>query len=210
MFSIGHIEIELKRQNVTLADFRHSLARNVRIQKYLDQLFPPETNEEVDFAAWLRELRESSTIEILYASPQELPLMGAIAPDFALINFKGDSVSLSQFRGRPVVINFWATWCMPCRKEMPAFQRAFEAYQEDGLIILAVNFEEESNLVRPFVEEFGLTYEILYDTNAKVSQTYQVTGLPRTIFVDRQGVIQHIRIGEVEETLLAEVLEKIL
>ena len=77
-------------------------------------------------------------------------------------------------------------------------------------LTLAINFEEKSDLVRPFIEEFGLTFEVLYDTQAKVSQLYQVTGLPRTIFVDRQGVIQHIQIGEVEETLLTEIIEKIL
>jgi peroxiredoxin len=210
MVTIDDLEVELERQNVTLADFRHSLTRNVRIQKYLNQVFPPDTEEEVDFAAWLRELRENATIEVLYAPPQQLPLMGAIAPDFVLTSFKGDTVSLSQFRGRPVVINFWATWCVPCRREMPAFQQALETYQEDGLIVLAVNFEEEANLVRPFVEEFDLTFEILFDTQAEVSQTYLVTGLPHTVFVDRQGIIRHIQVGEVKQDMLEEFLDQIL
>lgn len=210
MVTIDELGVELKRQNVTLADFRHSLARNVRIQKYLGQLFPPDSNEDVDFTAWLRDLRENATIEILYEPPEELPLLGSRAPDFTLTNLEGKEAALAQFRGRPVIINFWATWCVPCRREMPAFQRAFETYQADGLIILAVNFEEDANLVRPFIEEFGLTFEILYDTQAEVSQTYQVTGLPRTVFVDRQGVIRHIQVGEVKESLLEGFLEQIL
>lgn len=210
MVTIDELEVELKRQNVTLADFRHSLARNVRIQKYLGQLFPPDSNEDVDFTAWLRDLREKATIEILYEPPEELPLLGSRAPDFTLTNLEGKEVTLAEFRDRPVIINFWATWCVPCRREMPGFQRAFETYQADGLIILAVNFEEEANLVRPFIEEFGLTFEILYDTQAEVSQTYQVTGLPRTVFVDRQGLIRHVQVGEVKEEMLKEFLEQIL
>ena len=210
MVTVDDLEVELKRQNVTLTDFRHSLTRNVRIQKYLDQAFPPDSDEEADFTVWLRELRENATIEILYAPPQQLPLMGASAPGFALTNFKGDTVSLSQFRGRPVVINFWATWCVPCRREMPALQRALETYQEDGLVVLAVNFEEEANLVRPFVEEFDLTIEILLDTHAEVSQTYLITGLPHTVFVDRQGTIRHIQVGEVRPEMLEEFLGQIL
>lgn len=207
--TIDEVETELTRQGVTLVDFQKSLARNVRVEKYLDRTFA-QTGPEVDYSTWFNEIRDGASIEILYTLPEELPLLGAVAPDFTLANAQEEAVSLSQFEGRPVVINFWATWCVSCRKEMPAFQRAFETYQDDGLIILAVNFEEKSNLVRPFVEEFGLTFDILYDTQAEVSQTYQVTGLPRTIFVDRQGVIQHIQIGEVEETLLTEIIEKIL
>lgn len=207
--TLDELEAELTRQGVTLADFQKSLARNIRVEKYLEQTFA-QTGPEVDYSTWFNELRDGASIEILYTPPEELPLLGAVAPDFILANAKEEAVSLSQFQGRPVVINFWATWCLPCRREMPAFQHAFETYQDDGLIILAVNFEEKSDLVRPFIEEFGLTFEIVYDTQAKVSQLYQVTGLPRTIFVDRQGVIQHIQIGEVEETLLTEIIEKIL
>lgn len=210
MVTIDDLEVELKRQNVTLADFQRRLARNVRIQKYLEQTFPSDTDEEVDFTAWLRDLRENADIEILYEPPEELPLLGSRAPDFTLTNLEGKEVTLAEFRGRPVIINFWATWCVPCRREMPAFQRAFETHQADGLIILAVNFEEDENLVWPFVDEFDLTFEILYDAQAEVSQTYQVTGLPRTVFVDRQGVIRHIQVGEVKKEMLEEFLEQIL
>ena len=98
----------------------------------------------------------------------------------------------------------------PCRREMPALQRAVETYQEDGLVVLAVNFEEEANLVRPFVEELDLTIEILLDTHAEVSQTYLVTGLPHTVFVDRQGTIRHIQVGEVKQEMLEEFLGQIL
>ena len=210
MVTIDELEVELKRQNVTLADFQLSLARNVRIQKYLDQRFPPDSNEDVDFTAWLRDLRENAAIEILSEPSEALPLLGSRAPDFTLTDLEDKEVRLAQFQGRPVIINFWATWCVPCRREMPAFQRAFETHQEDGLVILAVNFEEEPNLVRAYVEEFGLTFEILYDTEAEVSQTYQVTGLPWTVFVDRQGAIQHIQVGEVKEEMLENFLEYIL
>lgn len=158
----------------------------------------------------MSDLRENAAIEILYEPPEELPLIGAVAPDFTLTNLEREEVTLSQYRGRPVVINFWATWCVPCRNEMPAFQRAFEAHKKDGLVILAINFEEGEDLVRLFIRELGITFEVLYDTQAEVTKTYQVTGLPRTLFVSREGVIQHIQVGEVKEEMLAGFLEHVL
>jgi peroxiredoxin/uncharacterized coiled-coil protein SlyX len=208
--SIKDLEAELERLGYTLTDFQTNIARDVRIEKYLNELIVANPKQQLDFSTWLRNLRKNAAIEILYEPPEKQPMMGAIAPDFTLTGLTGEQVTLSQFRGRPVVINFWATWCVPCRREMPAFQRAFETHQMDELVILAVNFEEGSDLVRPFVKELGITFEILYDSQAEVAKTYQVTGLPRTVFVDRQGVIQHIQVGEVQETLLEGLLEKVL
>jgi len=206
--SLQQLEAELTRQGVTLDDFKVTLARNLRVEKYISTLY--QADPDLDFSQWMADLRQASTIEIIYQPPQEMPMLGATAPGFTLTNLQGQPVTLSQFRGRPVIINFWATWCVPCRNEMPAFQQAFETHRAADLVILAVNFEEDASLVRPFVEELELTFEILYDTQTTVTQSYQVTGLPRTIFVDRQGVIKHIQVGELTEPLLAESLEKIL
>jgi peroxiredoxin len=166
--------------------------------------------QQEQLAAWLGNIQDSAEVEILYEPPSAAPVIGAIAPDFTLTNLVGEEVSLSDFRGRPVVVNFWATWCVPCRREMPAFQRAFEAYQADDLVILALDLEETAAQVEPFVEELGLTFEVLYDSQGEVNDTYQVTGLPRTVFIDRQGVIRHIQVGEVQEVLLEGFLDRIL
>lgn len=93
---------------------------------------------------------------------------------------------------------------------MPAFQRAFEQHQAEGLVILAINLEENDDLVEPFVNKFGLSFEILYDRDGAINKRYLVSGLPRTVFIDSQGVIQHIQVGEVQEVLLQEFLKRIL
>ena len=212
--TVEQLEGALRSQGLTLADFTETVvARTVRTEKYLAEVVlagaetPAEQQEKLK--TWLAEVEQNASIEILYEPPAEAPVLGAIAPDFTLTNLDGESVTLSQFRGQPVVVNFWATWCVPCRREMPAFQKAFDAGQEDELVILALNLEEDASLVEPFVEEFGLTFEILYDSDGAVNKLYRVTGLPRTIFVDRQGVIQNIQVGEVQETLLQGYLDTI-
>jgi peroxiredoxin len=93
---------------------------------------------------------------------------------------------------------------------MPLLQTVLEQHKDTGLVVLAINFEESAGLVEPFVSELGLTLEILYDTTATVSKAYHVTGLPTTFFIDRQGVIQHIQIGQLDEDLLDQHLSSIL
>jgi peroxiredoxin len=213
--SVEALEAALRGQGYTLADFRENVvARSVRAEKYLTTVIlagaETQAAQQEKLAAWLTDIQNNAKIEILYEPPPESPTVGAIAPNFSLTDLKGETVTLSQFRGQPVVINFWATWCVPCRKEIPAFQRAFEAHQTEGLVILAVNQKEEASLVEPYVAEFDLSFEILYDADGAVSKTYQVTGLPRTVFVDRQGVIKHIQIGEIQEVVLQGLLDRIL
>jgi peroxiredoxin len=212
--SVEALEAALVRQRSTLADFRENIARTVRVEKYLSEvvLAGAETadQQQEQLAAWLGNIQDSAEVELLYEPPAAAPVIDAAAPDFTLTNLDGEEVSLSDFRGRPVIVNFWATWCVPCRREMPAFQRAFEAYQADDLVILALDVEENAAQVEPFVEELGLTFEVLYDSQGEVNDTYQVTGLPRTVFIDRQGVIRHIQVGEVQEVLLKGFLDRIL
>lgn len=213
--SVEALEAALLAQGTNLADFTEvNVARTVRIEKYLAEVVlagatTPAAQQE-KLTAWLTDIQNNARIEILYEPPAEAPVVGATAPDFTLTNLAGEPVTLSQFRGQPVVINFWATWCVPCRREMPALQQAFVEHQEEGLVILAVNQREETNLVEPFVDELGLTFEILYDSDGAVNKAYQVTGLPRTVFVDRQGVIKHIQVGELQEVVLQGLLDRIL
>jgi len=213
--SVEALDSALQGQGATLADFRETVvARTLRAEKYLTETVlagaenPAQQQEKL--ASWLSGIQENAKIEILYEPPAEAPVVGAVAPDFILTNLAGESVSLSQFRGQPVVVNFWATWCVPCRQEMPTFQQAFEQHQAEGLVILALDLAEDASLVEPFVEEFGLSFEILYDSDGAINKHYLVNGLPRTVFIDRQGVIQHIQVGEVQEVLLQGFLGQIL
>jgi cytochrome c biogenesis protein CcmG/thiol:disulfide interchange protein DsbE len=122
---------------------------------------------------------------------------GDPAPDFTLLDLDGNAVSLSDFRGQPVVVNFWATWCAPCRIEMPALQDAYEKYQDQGLVILALNQDEPADLARGFFfDEMGLTFTPLLDEKSAVSATYgSFSVLPSTYFVDSQGNITAVHRG---------------
>ena len=137
------------------------------------------------------------------------PEKGALAPDFALKNLDGELVRLSDFRGQPVLINLWATWCGPCRLEMPAFEKRFQMYKDDGFIVLAVDFDEPVDDVTSFRDELGLTFELLLDPGAEVQQLYRNRTYPSSFFVDGEGVIQVQHIGVMTEGQLDGYLEQL-
>lgn len=129
--------------------------------------------------------------------------VGDTAPDFWLQLGDGRYVRLSDLRGKPVVINFWATWCPPCRAEMPEFVKT--AADED-LVVLAVDVEEDRKVVEAFAEEFGMNMPVVLDSAGQLNQRYGVQGLPTTYFVDRQGKLASIVVGQITpETLAARV-----
>ncbi len=122
--------------------------------------------------------------------------VGNLAYDFTLQDLDGNSHTLSDFRGQPVIINFWATWCPPCRIEMPELQAAYERYQGDGLVILAVDNDESPDAVRAFFyDEMDLTFTPLLDDGADVADRYSVFNFPSTYFVNAAGEITAIHLG---------------
>jgi peroxiredoxin len=138
------------------------------------------------------------------------PRKGFLAPDFALTTLDGSTVRLSDLRGQPVLINFWASWCGPCRAEMPHIQAAFETHVEDGLIVLGVDQLESQPPVTRFVEEFGLTFPIPLDSDGRVSAAYRARALPTSFFVDTQGVIRDAFTGPMTAGLIESKLQMIL
>ncbi len=120
-----------------------------------------------------------------------------LAPDFQLQSLDGQVVSLSSLRGKPVMLNFWATWCGPCRVEMPYIQEVFEdkEWTEQGLVILAINIGESSSTAREFMEDNGLTFTVLLDTDQSVAQHYGIRAIPTTLFIDKNGIIKYREIG---------------
>lgn len=125
------------------------------------------------------------------------PQVGRPAPDFQLPGLDGQPVSLSDLRGRPVLINFWASWCPACRFEMPFIQEIYEdkEWSDKGLAILAVNIGESPSLVARFMEDYGLSFPVLLGTNNNVSRDYNIRGIPATFFIDKDGIIQDMKIG---------------
>ena len=137
------------------------------------------------------------------------PQKGFLAPDFTLETMNGEKVTLSDLRGQVVIVNLWASWCGPCRLEMPAFKKIYEEYKEQGLVILAVNSTSQDTLsaVEEFVVKFQLPFNILMDTNGTVAHLYKLSALPSTFFIGRNSVISRVVIGGplAESTLRAEI-----
>lgn len=117
------------------------------------------------------------------------------APDFALKNLDGETVTLRQYRGRVVVVNFWATWCPPCRAEMPSMQRAWEVYKDKGIVLLGVDIGETDDRVFQFMADLGLDFPVVLDTDSKVTNAWPVKGLPTTVVVDPKGRMAFRAIG---------------
>jgi peroxiredoxin len=127
--------------------------------------------------------------------------LGYPAPDFTLDSPTGGRVTLSDFKGKPVVLNFWATWCPPCRQETPAFVAAYRQWQGE-IAIIGVNVQENAGLVLPFTSEYGVKYPIALDVDAEVARVYHVVSFPTTYFIDSQGVVTKIDTGPLNEALL--------
>lgn len=125
---------------------------------------------------------------------------GAEAPEFNAVNLAtGDSVTLADYRGEIVLLNLWATWCGPCRWEMPSMERLYRELGPFGLKIVAVSVDQVSGEeVLDFANELGLTFDVLHDRSGQIEIDYQTTGLPETVILDRDGVIVHKSIGPVE------------
>ena len=125
------------------------------------------------------------------------PQKGFLAPEFSLPDASGNPITLSVLRGQPVLVNIWASWCSPCRAEMPAMQRVFETYQSQGFTILAVNaaHQDQALAALDFAGKLGLTFPILFDQTGEVSSQYQVQALPTSFFIDHDGIIQEVVVG---------------
>ena len=134
------------------------------------------------------------------------PSVGELAPQFELRNADGTVVRLSDFRGRVVWINFWATWCGPCRRELPEIARLAAEFGDEDLVVLAVNQEQSATAARDFWEELGLDLPILLDSSGDVSNQYRLRGLPDNFFIDREGVLQSFRLGFLVEEQMRESL----
>ncbi|MBM3150340.1 MAG: redoxin domain-containing protein, partial [Chloroflexi bacterium] len=123
------------------------------------------------------------------------PKIGNRAPDFTLKTINGEEISLKSLRGKKVVLNFWATWCSPCVGEMPYFQDITRTWKEDELVVLAVNLEENISTVRNFLAGERFTFTILLDIEGAVGSRYDVSSIPRTFFIDREGIIRETKQG---------------
>lgn len=158
---------------------------------------------------WISAVPAAATTGGEIPSPRE----GFLAPDFSLDLLGGGQVALSELRGSAVVVNLWASWCPPCRAEMPALQRVYESGKDRGLVVLGVNttFQDSEQAAAEFVQEFGLSFPVPLDRTGMMSRLYQLRALPSTFFVDRNGIIRKVIIGgPMSEATIQTAVEEIL
>ncbi|MGA8204825.1 MAG: TlpA disulfide reductase family protein [Woeseiaceae bacterium] len=122
-------------------------------------------------------------------------LTGQAAPDFALKSSTGENLRLSEYRGDVVMVNFWATWCGPCRQEMPLLDQLYSRYERVGFTLLGVNIDDNSSKAMNMVQELGVSFPVLFDSRKEVSKLYQVDTMPATVLIDREGTVRYIHHG---------------
>lgn len=141
------------------------------------------------------------------------PQTGFLAPDFSLQTTDGATIRLSDLRGQAALINLWTTWCPPCRAEMPAIEKIYNEYKDQGFIVLAINmtYQDKISDIPPFAQKYNLTFPILLDETAVIGSAYQLRSLPSSFFITREGVINEVVIGgPMAEALLRTRVEALL
>jgi cytochrome c biogenesis protein CcmG/thiol:disulfide interchange protein DsbE len=148
-----------------------------------------------------------------WTNPREIPspLIGTPAATFTLTSFTGAPVSLEQHRGQVVLLNFWASWCIPaCYDEAPTLERTWQAYKDKGVVVLGVNVQDKEEPARKFIAQFGHTFPNAPDPGGRVAVDYGVYGVPETFFIDRKGRVRFKQVGGLTDTVARERLDSLL
>ena len=119
----------------------------------------------------------------------------APAPDFTLRSMDGPNLRLAEQRGRVVMVNFWATWCGPCRQEMPHLNKLYDKYRDAGFVLLGVNIDDNARTATDLATKLGLKFPVLLDTDKAVSRLYDLGSMPATVLIDREGRVRHLHRG---------------
>lgn len=135
--------------------------------------------------------------------------IGDAAPDFELVDLEGNAHRLSEYKGQGVLLNFWGTWCPPCKAEMPYMENQYKEFEEKGVQILAVNIKQSNYTVETFRDQYGLTFPIVIDKNESVRRAYDVLPLPTTILINEDGIIEDIITTEMTEEQIRSYMESI-
>ncbi len=140
---------------------------------------------------------------------EDVPLKKEIAPDFTLDLFDGGSFQLGDHRGKPVLINFLASWCIPCREEIPILNRTYEVYRHQGIRFLAIALDDTQENIEKFIIEHGLDLPAGIDLSGEIKDAYGIYGVPTTLFIDKQGFINYLHPGSVTEVLVHHEIDKL-
>jgi cytochrome c biogenesis protein CcmG/thiol:disulfide interchange protein DsbE len=143
-------------------------------------------------------------------SPVSASLIGSPAPEFALSDLNGNPIRLADLRGRPVIVNFWASWCGPCVEEFPLLQRALEQHEADGLAVIGIVVQDRSEAARAFMARMGAAWPAAMDPDDSVAGSYGLYAPPESFFIDRHGVIASRQVGQLSQADLSRQLSAIL
>jgi cytochrome c biogenesis protein CcmG/thiol:disulfide interchange protein DsbE len=133
-----------------------------------------------------------------------------LAPDFSLLLFDGGQLKLSKLQGQVVVVNFWASWCIPCRDEAPILEQAWRRYRDRGVVLIGVAYLDTDKESRAFLEEFDVTYPNGPDLGTRIAPAYRIKGVPETFFITRDGRVADLEIGPLTEARLVKAIETLL
>lgn len=137
-------------------------------------------------------------------------LQGIAAPDFSITTFDGANYTLSELQGRPVVINFWASWCVECYKEAALLEQAWQDFKDDDVVFLGIAYLDTDKDALAYMAKYGITYPSGHDIASKIAKSYRITGVPETFFITKQGQIKHVQIGPIEGPQLYSLIEEML
>jgi len=147
---------------------------------------------------------------LVWGMGSRVPTVGTTAEDFRLLDLAGKPQSLSQYRGKVVLVNFWATWCKPCTTEMPAMQATYDRLRDKGFVVLAINELEDDAKVREHIQQYSHTFPVLMDRDNKVANQFGVFGLPVSVFIDEKGVVrEYIKGGLLTERVILDTVARI-
>ncbi len=204
MKTLDNEKQEQMSESVELAQATQTVSATKRRRKMIQMIVLAMFVALCLYTVWSTVLDQPSE---LYDSYE---LMDKQVPNVTLQGLDGKQYKLSDFRGKPVMLNFWASWCGPCRAEMPLLNKQYEAAKAKGLVVLGINLSENVQTVKGFVKEYKLTFPILLDNDSTAADRFGIDPIPTTFFVDKEGIVQDLHIGELDKETLDEYIKQIM
>jgi peroxiredoxin len=198
----------LGQYNLTMDDLRYYSGNALMVKQYVDTKVTAGAKNDTDYNNlyndWLSKLATAGKVERFKAAGSgPAPRLDAEAPDFTLKDMSGKEIKLSALRGKPVMINFWATWCPPCRDEIPVITSMYnETHTSGNYEILGVATQSDDSTVRAFSDELKMNFPLLPDVDSRVVSLYHVLPIPTTFFIDKDGIIRLIQTGSVTRPMM--------